>query len=51
MTVFFTRVVGLGAFARYSRGTVSLDPEPMSEVAQDVRVGGFQTGGGLRLRF
>ena len=51
MSVFFTRVFGLGAFARYSRGTVSLDPEPMSEVAQDVKVGGFQTGGGLRLRF
>jgi hypothetical protein len=51
MSVFFTRVVGVGAFGRYSRGTVSLDPEPMSEVAQDVRVGGFQTGGGLRLRF
>jgi hypothetical protein len=28
MSVFFARVVGLGAFARCSRGTVSVDPEP-----------------------
>jgi hypothetical protein len=47
---FFSRVVGIGGFARYSRGTVTI-PEPMSEEDQDITVGGFQTGGGLRLRF
>jgi hypothetical protein len=47
---FFTRVVGIGGFGRFSRGTASID-EPMSEVSQDVKVGGFQGGGGLRLRF
>ena len=47
---FFSRVVGIGGFARYSRATVTI-PEPMSEEHQDIRVGGFQTGGGLRLRF
>ena len=48
---FFSRVVGVGGFARFSHGTVTVDPEPMSQTAQDVTVGGFQTGGGLRLRF
>jgi hypothetical protein len=47
---FFSRVVGIGAFARYSRATVAI-LEPMSEEHQDIRVGGFQTGGGFRLRF
>jgi hypothetical protein len=48
---FFTRVVGIGGFVRFSRGSVTLEPEPMSETAQDVTVGGAQGGGGLRLRF
>ena len=48
---FFTRVVGVGGFARFSAGDVTIDPEPLSEVEQKVRVGGLQTGGGLRLRF
>jgi hypothetical protein len=49
-TYFFSRVAGLGGFARYSRGTVSI-LEPLSEELQDMTLGGFQTGGGLRLRF
>lgn len=49
-SVFFNRVVGIGGFARFSRGTVEID-EPMSELLQDVTVGGLQVGGGLRLRF
>jgi Outer membrane protein beta-barrel domain len=48
---FFTRVVGIGGFARYSHGNATLSPEPMSLADQDIKVGGFQTGGGLRLRF
>jgi hypothetical protein len=50
ISVFFTRVVGLGGFLRYSRGSVTID-EPLSERPQDVTVGGLQVGGGLRLRF
>jgi hypothetical protein len=48
---FFSRFVGVGGFARYARGSVSLDPEPLSEEQHDVTVGGFQSGGGLRFRF
>ncbi len=47
---YFLRVVGVGGFARYGSGKVTI-AEPMSETEQDVTVGGFQTGGGLRLRF
>jgi hypothetical protein len=47
---FFSRIVGVGGFVRYGNGTVSVD-EPMSEQRQDIKVGGFQSGGGLRLRF
>lgn len=50
VSYFFTRVFGLGAFGRFSRGTVKID-EPLSETEQDVTVGGFQFGGGLRFRF
>lgn len=50
VSVFFTRVFGLGGFARFSRGTVEID-EPLSESRADVRVGGVQAGGGIRLRF
>jgi hypothetical protein len=47
---FFSNVVGVGGFVRYSGGSVTVD-EPMSEQEQSIKVGGFQTGGGLRLRF
>jgi hypothetical protein len=50
MSYFFSHVVGVGGFARYSRAKVSV-VEPMSEEFQDIMLGGFQTGGGLRLRF
>jgi hypothetical protein len=50
VSIFFTRVVGLGWFVKYSRGTVEVF-EPLSEVEVKFRTGGFQTGGGLRLRF
>jgi len=55
---FFSRIVGVGAFGRYSRGTVGVD-DPLSSPLtpsipnqiQDIKVGGLQAGGGLRLRF
>lgn len=46
--VFFSRVVGIGGFARFSRGTVELAD---FSGLYDVTAGGFQTGGGLRLKF
>jgi hypothetical protein len=50
--VFFTRRFGVGAFVRYSRGTVTVgDEQLLTDAPVDVKVGGFQTGGGLRLRF
>ncbi|MGE0449757.1 MAG: outer membrane beta-barrel protein [Vicinamibacterales bacterium] len=45
---FFNRIVGLGMLVRYSRATVSIDDYGGP---QDVRAGGVQVGGGLRLRF
>jgi hypothetical protein len=50
VTYFFSRVFGLGGFARLTRGTVTID-EPMSEDEADVTVGGVQFGGGVRFRF
>jgi hypothetical protein len=50
VSYFFSRVAGVGAFGRVSRGTLTID-EPLSETAVDVRVGGLQIGAGLRLRF
>jgi len=48
VSVFFSRVVGVGGFVRFSRGTVALED---FSGAYDVKAGGVQTGGGLRLRF
>lgn len=49
---FFSRYVGIGGFARVTRGTVTFrtDDVPVDENL-DVKVGGFQAGGGLRIRF
>jgi hypothetical protein len=49
-TFFFSKVVGIGGFARYSRATATID-EPMSLKKQKITLGGLQTGGGLRFRF
>lgn len=49
--VFFNRVVGLGGFMRFSRGTVTIDESWYADDAVQVTVGGLQMGGGLRLRF
>jgi hypothetical protein len=51
VSVFFTHTIGVGAFARFSRATITLEEEPMSEVEQQITVGGFSVGGGVRLRF
>lgn len=50
LNVFFSRVVGLGLFAKYMRGTVEVF-DPLSRADRTFTTGGFQTGGGLRLRF
>jgi SH3 domain-containing protein len=50
VTFFLSRLLGIGGFARYSRATATID-EPMSEKQQTITLGGFQTGGGLRIRF
>jgi Outer membrane protein beta-barrel domain len=46
---FFSRVVGVGAFARFSRGTVEITDLGGSII--ETKAGGLQSGGGLRLRF
>lgn len=49
---FFSRHFGIGGFARVSRGTVTFSPEEFAvDENLDVKVGGFQAGGGLRIRF
>lgn len=50
VTFFFNRVVGLGWFARYSRGSVEVF-DPFTDEGRKFDTGGFQSGGGLRLRF
>ncbi|MPZ17554.1 MAG: hypothetical protein GEV06_06550 [Luteitalea sp.] len=52
VSVFFTRVVGVGGFARFSRGEVTIDDSRvLANSPTDLKVGGFQAGGGLRLKF
>jgi hypothetical protein len=49
LTYRFANNVGIGATVRYTSATVSLTPE--GDDSSDVKVGGFQFGGGLRIRF
>jgi hypothetical protein len=49
LTYRFANSVGIGAMARYAAGTVTL--APAGGTPFDVNVGGFQFGGGLRIRF
>jgi hypothetical protein len=49
MTYRFANNFGIGAIVRYAAATVSLEPEGGD--TSDVKVGGFQFGGGLRIRF
>jgi hypothetical protein len=46
---FFTRQIGVGGIAQYAGTTMKLDSAGGDTV--DVKIGGFQVGGGLRLRF
>ena len=50
VSVFFSRHVGLGGIAWFSRGRVSIE-DPLSGLSDDLRVGQVETGGGIRLRF
>ena len=50
VSIFFSRVVGVGGFARYARATVAIE-NTLAAGTIDVKAGGFQLGGGLRLRF
>ena len=52
MTWRFRRNVGIGLLLRYSEGKQEFTPtRPIGAVPVDVRVGGLQAGGGLRLIF
>jgi hypothetical protein len=52
---FFNRIIGVGGFARFSRGSVDLEDTLATAIGDDavvsVKAGGFQIGGGLRLKF
>jgi hypothetical protein len=54
-SVFFTRIIGVGGFAKYGRGAVDLENTVARAVGQravvGVKAGGVQVGGGLRLKF
>lgn len=47
---FFSRVAGVGGFVRYMGGTVEIE-DTLGGGTIDVKAGGLQVGGGLRLRF
>jgi hypothetical protein len=49
LTYRFANNVGIGAILRYAAATVTLEPD--GGESSDVKVGGFQFGGGLRIRF
>ena len=52
VTYFFSRVFGIGGFARMSRGEVTIvDDDIPADGPVDVKLGGFQGGLGLRFRF
>jgi hypothetical protein len=49
VTWLFTRTVGVGAVVRFTRATLDLD-SPANAGTLSLDLGGFQVGGGLRLR-
>lgn len=55
VSVFFNRIIGVGGFAKFSRGNVDLENTMALSSRDDdpieVKAGGFQVGGGLRLKF
>lgn len=48
---FFSRYVGVGGGFRVNKGTVQIEPEPLTHDSVDLSVGHATFGGGLRLRF
>ena len=54
-SVFFTRIIGVGGFARSGRGSIDLENTVARALGQHtvvgVKAGGVQVGGGLRLKF
>jgi hypothetical protein len=55
VSVFFNRIIGVGGFGRFSRANIDL-PNTMAISSNDadtveIKAGGFQVGGGLRLKF
>jgi hypothetical protein len=54
-SVFFNGIIGVGGFAKFSRASVDLEDTLATAVGEDdvvsVKAGGFQVGGGLRLKF
>jgi hypothetical protein len=55
VSVFFNRIIGVGGFAKFSRGNVDIENtmalSSRDEDPIEVKAGGFQVGGGLRLKF
>lgn len=52
VSMFFSRVVGVGGFGRFSRATITVDSQDvLRDEPYELKVGGFQFGGGLRLKF
>jgi hypothetical protein len=54
-SVFFSRIVGVGGFAQFSRAGVDLENTVATSLGQrlriTVRAGGVQVGGGVRFKF
>jgi hypothetical protein len=50
VSYFFSRLVGVGAGVRFGFATVSLEEEPLSQISQDIRVGGTVVFLGVRVR-
>lgn len=52
VSVFFTRVFGVGGVVRFARGTIEVDDARLlADEPFDVKTGGLHLGGGLRLKF
>jgi hypothetical protein len=54
-SLFFTRIIGVGGFAKFSRGSIDLENTVAGALGQDghvsVTAGGIHVGGGVRLKF
>jgi hypothetical protein len=50
VTYFLSHLLGVGVGARYSRGVVTLDREPLSQLSQQFRVGNRFVFVSVRLR-